>query len=77
VCFGLEKSFQLGAGAHLTLENEIAALQQRPRISETQISEELAEVGHADLPVTADIDAADECDVGCQEAISRRDQSYN
>ena len=62
--FALQKSLELGARSHGTVENEISALQQRAHVSHSELSEEIPQVGHADWPMAADVDAADERDVG-------------
>ena len=64
------KALELSARSHLARENEIAALEQRSGILEADLRYEIAQIGHADLPVAADVDAAEQGDVSCQREPS-------
>src|SRR5437879_13172678 len=59
----LQEAFQLGGGSPRRAKNEIPALEQRPDVGEPEPREEIAQVGHGDLLVAADIDATQEGDV--------------
>jgi hypothetical protein len=65
-----QKALELGARSHFARENQIAALEQRSGILEAELRNEISQIGHADLPVTADVDAAEERDVSCQREPS-------
>src|SRR2546426_151100 len=60
---GLQQALQLGGASPVRAEDEIPALQQRAHVREAQLREEIAQVGHGDLVVAADIDAPKEGDV--------------
>src|SRR5207249_6827499 len=55
---------RVGGRSPVRVEEEIPALEQRPDVGETESREEIAQVGHRDLLVAADIDAAEEGDIG-------------
>jgi len=59
----LQQAFQLGGRSPVRMKNEIPALLQRPDVGEAQPRKEIAQVGHRDLLVAADIDASEEGDV--------------
>ena len=63
---GLEESLELGPGARSALKYQVATLKQRPDVFESELREEVAQVGHSDAAVTADVYAAEQSDVGCQ-----------
>src|SRR5207237_6112395 len=62
----LQKPLELGSRADLACENEVAALQQRATVLEPKLGDEIPQIGHADRPVTADVDAAEKGDMRCQ-----------
>jgi GrpE len=67
--FLFQQAFQFSAGQSITLEDEIAALEEGFCISESQFSEEIAQIGHSDSVMAADIDPAQKCYVGGHERI--------
>jgi hypothetical protein len=48
------------------LKYQIATLEQRTDVFESELREEGAQVGHSDATVTADVYTAEQSDVGCQ-----------
>jgi len=61
--FRLQQGLQLGRRSPGRAKDEIPALQQRPDVREGQLREEIAQIGHRDLLVAADIDAPEEGEV--------------
>src|SRR5258705_11960832 len=61
--FHFQKALELSAKARPALEHEIAALKHGPDIIEAKLSQEVAEIGHPDLPMPANVDAPQQCDV--------------
>src|SRR5687768_12707619 len=61
--FDLEKPLQLRAESGSASENQIAALKQRFDVLEAELRKEVAEIGHADLTVAADVDTSQQRDV--------------
>src|SRR6266576_447193 len=59
----LQQALQPGSRSPVCAKDEIPALEQRPDVSEAELGEEIAQVGHGDLVVAADIDAPQEGDV--------------
>ena len=68
--FRLQKALELGARSHFARENEIPALEERSGILEPDLRYEIAQISHPDLPVSADVDAAEQCDMSCQREPS-------
>src|SRR5579864_6217712 len=61
--FDLEQAFKLCACLSTALENKVAALKQRSRASEPQRAEQISQVGHRNLLVSADVDPAQKSNV--------------
>src|SRR6266404_3488123 len=57
-------------------KDEIPALQQRPDVREAQLREEIAQIGHRDLLVAADIDAPEEGEVDGHALRINLDYNY-
>ena len=60
---GLQQAFQFSGGPSRALEDNIAALQQRFHVGEPQVAEQIAQVGHGDQVVAADVDPTQEGNV--------------
>jgi hypothetical protein len=61
--FLFQETFEGRAGARLTSKNQIAALEDRLCVGKAQVREEVTQIRHSNLLVTADIDAPKEGDV--------------
>jgi hypothetical protein len=69
----LEKTLELRARPDLALEDQVTALEQRPDVLHAECSQEISKIGHPDLTMAADIDAADESDMSCQNWLLVRE----
>jgi hypothetical protein len=56
-------ALELGAESRPAFEHEIAALKHRPDVLEAKLREKVAEVGHANLTVSSDIDPSQQGDM--------------
>src|SRR5258705_2253187 len=61
--FHFQKAVELSDKARPALEHEIAGLKHGPDIIEAKLSQEVAEIGHPDLAMPANVDAPQQCDV--------------
>src|SRR5262245_46762113 len=59
----LEQAFQFSTRPAIGSKNQVAALQQRLTILETQFGEKRAKVRHADLVMSGEVDCPEKCDV--------------
>jgi len=64
--FSLQETLQLRTGPRSAPEHDIATLKQRSGVIEPKLREKVAQVGHTDAAVAADVDAAEEGDMSCQ-----------
>jgi hypothetical protein len=64
--FRFQKALELRTRPRSASEHDVSALEERSDVIESKLREEVAQVGHADAAVSADVDGAEQRDMSCQ-----------